>query len=200
MSLADARVVLALVIPSRGFLRRLVQRSAQHHILHGERGHHGVVRLQHAGADHVGVGIQQARGETHGLEVKIVIDQRNDLVFGLGIQVHQRDVAGGLIGGQLGVSEILKPLHGFAGGRFHDAHRQLIFGMQVVQDSPDGVGMGSRQLIRGGDVVHLDDHVFLALDHGADLVIDGGQSVVNHLAAHVSFDDGDGGFRGWLAG
>ena len=58
--------------------------------------------------------------------------------------------------------------------------------------------MGGRQLVRGRDVVDLDDHVFLALDHRPDLVIDGIQRVVNDLAPHVSFDDGDGGLRGCL--
>ena len=32
--------------------------------------------------------------------------------------------------------------------------------------------MGGGQLICGRDVVHLDDHVFLALDHRPDLVVD----------------------------
>ena len=36
---------------------------------------------------------------------------------------------------------------------------------------------------------------FLRLSTRLDLVVDGGQSVVNDLAAHVAFDDGDGGFR-----
>ena len=198
VSLPDARVVLALVIPSGRFLRRLVQRGAQHHVLDGERGHHGVVRLQHARADDVGIGIQQARRQAYRLKVQVVIDQRDDLVFGFRIQIHQRDVARGAVGGEFDVPEIPEALHGFAGGRFHDAHRQLVLGLQVVQNSPDGVGMGGRQLIRRGDVVHLDDHVFLALDHRPDLVVDGIQRVVNHLAAHVSFDDGDGGFRGWF--
>ena len=200
MRLADARVVLALVIPSRRFLRRLVQRSAQHHVLHGERRHHGVVRLQHAGADDVGVGIQQARGQSHGLEVQIVIDQRNHLVFGLGIQVHQGDVARGLIGGQLGVPEVLEALAWFRRRTIPRCSQAACIWAAGSPESPDGVGMGGRQLVRGGDVVYLDDHVFLALDHRPDLVVDSGQRVVNDLAAHVAFDDGDGGFRGWLAG
>ena len=198
VGLPNARVVLALVIPPRRFLRRLVQRSAQHHVLDGERGHHGVVRLQHARADDVGVGIQQARRQADRLKVQVVIDQRDHLVFAFGIQIHQRDVPGGVVGGEFHVPEVAEALHGIAGGRFHDAHRHLVLGLQVVQNSPDRVGMGGRQLIRGGDVVHLDDHVFLALDHRPDLVVDGIQRVVNHLAPHVSLDDGDGGLRGWF--
>ena len=110
VGLPDAGVVLALVIPSRGFLRRLMQRSAQHHILHGERRDHGVVRLQHARADDVGVRIQQARRQPYRLKVQIVIDQRDHLILGFGIQIYQRDIARGAVGGKFGVAEVLEAL------------------------------------------------------------------------------------------
>ena len=78
---------------------RLVERSAQHHVLNGKRGDHGVVRLQHARVDDVGIRIQQARGKAHWLQVQVEIDQRDDLVFGLFVEVQQGDIARRFIGG-----------------------------------------------------------------------------------------------------
>jgi len=80
-----------------------------------------------------------------------------------------------------------------AGRGFGDHHWAFEARLQVIQNAVDSVRVRRRQLVDGGDVVDLDDDVLLGLQAGPDLVVDGGERLLDVLAAAIAFNQGDGG-------
>ena len=105
--LADAHVVAALVAPARALLRPAPEGGPEGHVLDRERRHHRVVRLHRRRADDVGVGVEEAGGEAHRLEVEVVVEDLEGLVAPLVVQVHEADRALLALGGDLRVAELL---------------------------------------------------------------------------------------------
>ena len=52
------------------------------------------------GADHVGVGVEEARREAHRLQVQVVVQDVERLVATLVVQVDERDLALRVLGGR----------------------------------------------------------------------------------------------------
>ena len=81
-------------------------------------------------------------------------------------------------------------MQGVAGRGFGDDDGAFEARRQVIQDAVDGVRVGGRQLVDGGDVVDLDEDVFLGLQTGPDLVVDGRERLRDVLAPAIPFDQG----------
>jgi pSer/pThr/pTyr-binding forkhead associated (FHA) protein len=73
-ALPDTRVIAALIAPSHGLLRGLVQRGAKDHVFHGKAHYGDVMNLHHRGRDDKRVGIEAARRQSRGNNVEVEID------------------------------------------------------------------------------------------------------------------------------
>ena len=90
MGLSDADVVFALVVPG-DVAGRGMERGAEDHILDGEGGDDGVVRLEHSAADNEGLGIEDAGSETNLVDVEVGVEDGDDFVFAFAIEVGEGD-------------------------------------------------------------------------------------------------------------
>ena len=92
-----------------------MERRPEGHVLDAKRRDHRVVRFRHRRGDDKGIGIGQAGGEANRREVKVRVEDRQQLVFTLLVQIEERDLARFVFARKTRIVEAFEPRHRFAG-------------------------------------------------------------------------------------
>lgn len=147
--------------------------------------------LEDGAANNVGVRIKEARGQTHGNDVQVVIDERLDFKLGFAVEIDEIQLVRTPFLFQRAVAEVGVTLEGVAGGGLCNHHGTTKARGEIVEDAIESIGVGGGQLLFGGNVVGLDKDVLFALEPGLQFGVDAEECLVDIFAAIIAMGQRD---------